>query len=198
MRNLLVSILVLMFFLGCSSSPSEVLIDSFEGEISSKTVDFGSSENSTLNVKSDKELKRCGQQSLKLDYELKAGGYMWAARGSQLDTKGADNWIIKTSEINWSKYKAISLYMYGGDSGAVIAFDLKDNGGELWRFLLDDDFKGWKEIVCPLVEFFPRNDWQPDTADNDEELDFPILSFQFEPRVPGKRIHNFDCIKVVK
>ena len=198
MRNLLVSILVLMFFLGCSSSPSEVLIDSFEGEISSKTVDFGSSENSTLNVKSDKELKRCGQQSLKLDYELKAGGYMWAARGRQLDTKDADKWIIKTSEINWSKYKAISLYMYGGDSGAVIAFDLKDNGGELWRFLLDDDFKGWKEIVCPLVEFFPRNDWQPDTADNDEELDFPILSFQFEPRVPGKRIHNFDCIKVVK
>ena len=27
-------------------------------------------------------------------------------------------------------------------------------------------------------------------------LDFPIMSFQFEPRLPGQSVYYFDCIKV--
>jgi hypothetical protein len=86
--------------------------------------------------------------------------------------------------------------MYGSNSSGVIAFDLKDKGGELWRFLIDDDFSGWKEVVCPLKEFFPRGDWQPETAERNEKLDFPVTSFQFEPRLPGKGAYYFDCVKL--
>ena len=78
------------------------------------------------------------------------------------------------------------------------AFDIKDKGQEVWRFLLDDDFTGWKEIACSLKEFFPRKDWQPETAERNEVLDFPIMSFQFEPRLPGKGTYYFDCLKLVK
>jgi len=187
-----------LFLLGCSMDSPEVLIDSFEGEINSKTVDFGSSENSSLKVEADNNLKVDGEQSIKLDYDLKPSGYMWAARGCGLDTTGADRWVIKPQDIDWSKYNAVSLYMYGSNSEGVIAFDIKDKGGEFWRFLLDDDFTGWKEIVCPLEHFFSRGDWQPEDAVRDEILDFPIMSFQFEPRMPGKGICHFDCIKFKK
>ncbi|MFH1505058.1 MAG: carbohydrate binding domain-containing protein [Candidatus Omnitrophota bacterium] len=183
---------------GCSSGPEEVLIDSFEGEISPKTVDFGSSEGSSLKVEGDKEVKICGEQSMKLEYYLKPGGYMWVARGYNLDVQGAGSWIVIPEDIYWKKYKAISLYMYSNASGGVIAFDLKDGKGELWRFLLDNDFQGWKEIICPFKEFFPREDWQPESAVRNEILDFPVMSFQFEPRLPGKGTCHFDCLKAIK
>ena len=191
-------LVLLVFSASCAKQPKEVLIDSFEGEINSNTVDFGSSENSSLKVAAERNLKVCGEQSLKLDYDLKASGYMWAARGWGLDVKTANKWLISPEDINWRKYNAISLYMYGTNSGAVVAFDFKDAKGEVWRFLLDDDFQGWKEITCPFLEFFPRSDWQPETATRDEILDFPIRSFQFEPRSAGKNIYYFDCVKLVR
>jgi hypothetical protein len=185
-------------FIGCSSAPRELVIDSFEGVLNSETVDFGAGEGSSLEVRADKELKVCGEQSIKLIYNLRPSSYMWMARGYNLDVKGAAQWEEEPENIAWKKYNAVSLQMYGRNSGAVIAFDIKDNGGELWRFLLDDDFDGWKEIVCPFKNFFPRGDWQPQTAERNEVLDFPITSFQFEPRLPGQRECNFDCIKAVK
>ncbi len=187
-----------LFCTGCEKGPGEVLIDSFEGKISSKTVDFGSSQGSFLAVSADKKLKVCGEQSIKLQYNLKSSGYMWAARGYSLDVKEAAAWLIKPQDINWPKYNAVSLSMYGSNSAGVIAFDIKDSGGELWRFLLDDDFQGWKELICPFSGFFPRKDWQPENADSNEVLDFPIMSFQFEPRLPGKAAYNFDCIKIIR
>ncbi len=198
MRISVLLVLLSLFLGGCSTGPKEVMLDSFEGEISAQTVDFGSAEGTSLKVLADKEVKACGQQSLKIDYNLKRGGYMWIARGKGLDIAGANKWEIQPDEINWHRYNAFSIQMYGADSGAVIAFDIKDSGGELWRFLLDDDFSGWKEIVCLFDEFFPRGDWQPETAQANGELDFPVVSFQFEPRLPGERAHNFDCIKLVK
>lgn len=188
----------LVFFFGCTKAPLEFLLDSFEGEISSKTVDFGSSENSSLTVVCDKKIKVCGEQSLKLDFELNPSGYMWAARGYGLDTKGAGRWEAGPGDIEWRKYNAFSLQMHGSNSGGIIAFDIKDSGGELWRVFLDDDTLGWKEVICPLAEFFPRGDWQPDDADKNEVLNFPIVSFQFEPRIMGKGIYYFDCLKLIR
>lgn len=195
-----------MFFLGllvfilsaCARGPDEVLFDSFEGEISPETVDYGSSDNSSVKVTADKSRTACGRQSLKIEYGLHPSGYMWIARGYGLDIKGAADWIVEPGQINWPSYKAISLQVYGGNTGGVIAFDIKDKGGELWRFLIDDDFTGWKEVVCPLKEFFPRGDWQPDTAQRNEKLDFPIMSYQFEPRLPGSGVFYFDCMKVTR
>ncbi|MDD3296434.1 MAG: carbohydrate binding domain-containing protein [Candidatus Omnitrophica bacterium] len=187
---------VTLLALACSQPPEDVLVDSFEGMINSETVDFGSSENSSLSVSAGKEQKICGQQSLKIEYELKPSGYMWIARGYGLDVGGAGKWEVQPQDIAWKKYNAISVQVYGSNSSGVIAFDLKDKGGELWRFIIDDDFSGWKEVVCPLKEFFPRGDWQPDTAERNEKLDFPVLSFQFEPRLPGKGTYYFDCVKL--
>lgn len=174
----------------------EFLIDSFERKINTKTVDFGASEGSSLKVEASNEFKVCGEQSLKLIYELKPSGYMYCARGFGLDVKDAV-WRVKPQKINWAKFDAFSIYMYGNKSG-VVAFDIKDAGGEYYRYIIKNDFHGWKEIVCPFSGFFVREDWQPPTADGNGILDFPIMSFQWEPRLPGKGILYFDCVKVIK
>jgi len=187
-----------LLLLSCSPAPKQLVIDSFEGELTKETVDFGAGEGSVLRVSADKTLKVCGEQSVKLDYRLGRSSYMWVARGYDLDVKGAAQWLLKPQEIKWAKYNAVSFYMYGRNSQAVFAFDLKDRGGELWRFIVDDDFQGWKQIICPFANFFPRSDWQPQTAAVNEVLDFPIMSFQFEPRLPGRGICNFDCVQLLR
>lgn len=194
-------ILALVFLLligGCGNAKQTLLIDSFEGDLNNQTVDFGSSENSFLDIEAEKELKVCGSQSMKLTYELKPSGYMWAARGYKLDVKGAARWLIKPEDIAWSKYNGLSLYMYGAGTKGIIALDIKDAYGEIWRFILDDTFEGWQKIICPFSKFFARSDWQPDNATVDGNLDFPIMSFQFEPRSPGKGVYYFDCLSLLR
>jgi hypothetical protein len=112
--------------------------------------------------------------------------------------KGAGKWIVEPKDIKWRAYNAISLQMYGSNSGGVVAFDIKDKGGEIWRYIIDDDFTGWKEITCRFKDFFLRRDWQPDSAEKNEMLDFPVMSFQFEPRLPGKGIYYFDCVRLIR
>ncbi|MFA6280980.1 MAG: carbohydrate binding domain-containing protein [Candidatus Omnitrophota bacterium] len=199
MRNFIVAIFMFIIALGgCDNAPKEVVIDSFEGPLTKETVDYGAAEGSSVKVAADTNIKICDAQSLKIEYDLKPSGYMWVARGYNLDVKGAAAWSVKPQDVKWRSYHAVSMQIYGSNSGGVIAFDLKDSGGEIWRFIIDDDFTGWKEVICPLKEFFPRKDWQPDTADKNEIMNFPIMSFQFEPRLPGKGTYYFDCIKVIK
>ncbi len=199
MRNFIIAIfLFVITFCGCDNSPKEVMIDSFEGPLNKQTVDYGAAEGSSVQVSADTNIKMCDAQSLKIEYDLKPSGYMWIARGYNLDVKGAARWLVKPQDIKWKSYKAISLEMYGTNSGGVVAFDIKDAGGEIFRFIIDDNFTGWKEIICPFKEFFPRKDWQPEKATKNEVIDFPIMSFQFEPRLPGKGVYHFDCVKVIK
>jgi len=196
--NYLFLSIFILFFLSCAPSSHDVLIDSFEGELNEKTVDFGSSTNSSVKIEASTDKKVCGAQSLKIIYELKPSGYMWVARGFNLDVEGAGVWLIRPEQIEWQNYMGMGLYMYGTNSGGVIAFDIKDKGKEMWRFLIDDDFSGWKEIIMPFNNFFARKDWQPQNADNNNVLDFPIMSFQLEPRFPPKGIYYFDCVKLIK
>jgi len=190
---------LLLVSAGCSVAPVEdLMIDSFEGDINKQTVDYGVSEGTTLTVSADKQYKMCQEQSLKIEYDLKPSGYMWIARGYGLDVKSAGKWLIEPQQIVWKNYNAISLQMHGANSGGVIAFDIKDAGGEVWRFLIDDDFSGWKEIICRFSGFFVRRDWQPEAAQKNEIIDFPIMSFQFEPRLPGKGTYYFDCVELVR
>ena len=190
--------LAVFFAVSCAFGPKEVLLDSFEGVISNETVDYGASDNSLVTVGADTTVKVCGEQSLKILYDLKPSGYMWIARGFGLDVSGAALWEVAPQDIKWKNYKSLSLSMYGNNSGGVVAFDIKDKGGEIFRFLLDDDFSGWKEIICPFDQFFVRTDWQPETAERNKAIDFPVMSFQFEPRLPGIGAYYFDCIKLVK
>lgn len=195
MRGIIV--FLTLFLLGCSQSQNSLLLDSFEGEVSHKTFDYGSSKNSSVKIEAEKKKKLCGRQSLKITYTLKPSGYMWIARGYNLDVKGA-GWgnNIEPKTIKWDKYNSFSLAVYGKKTNRTLALDIKDKGGEIWRYLIDDDFSGWKTIIIKFSDFFPRKDWQPSSAVVNETLDFPIMSFQFEPLTPGKGDYLIDCVKL--
>lgn len=188
MRQNFVLLSVLLLFICpilCSAQESKVLVlDDFEDEIISGpkgTIDAGSGNGSSIQVSADHENKYGGEQSLKIVYDAVSGGYMWVARGYNLDVKGAAQWSVKPQDIDWSKYTAITFYMNGSNSLASIAFDIKDAGKEMFRFMIKDDFTGWKKMTCSFDQFFPRGDWQPADADVNGVLDFPVMSFQFEP-----------------
>ncbi len=193
---------ILIFCLTILSCTQEqdLLIDDFENPLSGGTdgtVDFGSGGSSSVEVTADTDIKYSGNQSMKIDYNAAPGGYMWVARGFDLDAKNTQ-WLIEPQDIDWAKYSSISFYMYGSDSKAKIAFDIKDNGNEMWRFMIEDDFKGWKRIVCPFNEFFARSDWQPNNADRNATLDFPVKSFQFEPQSEAKGTVYLDNMILMK
>ena len=196
----LLVIAVSLFVLALQGFANKSLVlDDFEGDIimgPNGTMDAGAGNGSSVDVKADKTLKMSGEQSLKIVYDAVAGGYLWIARGYGLDVKGAARWNIEPEKINWSNYAAINFYMYGSGSNARMAFDIKDAGGEMFRFMVTDDFKGWKLIVCPFDRFFPRGDWQPPTAEVNGKLDFPIKSFQFEPIAVAKGELNVDLVSL--
>jgi hypothetical protein len=172
-----------------------LILDDFEGDIvmsPTGTIDAGSGNGSSVEVSADKENKKSGEQSLKIVYDAAAGGYIWVARGYNLDVKGAAKWTAAPDKILWQNYGAISFYMFGSASKMRMAFDVKDAAGEMFRFMVTDDFKGWKQVVCPLDQFFPRGDWQPPTATVNGTLDFPIRSFQFEPIAVSKGMVAID------
>lgn len=180
----------------CIAQTNALLIDDLEIAVSggeNGTVDFGSGSGSSVSVLSDTAIKQSGSQSLKIDYDAVSGGYIWIARGFGLDAKNA-GWLIKPGDISWSGYKALSLYVYGSGSKTKIAIDIKDNGGEMWRFIFNDDFTGWKQIVCPFNEFFARGDWQPSAADKNAVLDFPLTSYQLEPLPEAKGVFYIDTV----
>lgn len=175
------------------------MLDDFEGSIVADpkgTIDAGAGNGSGVTVSADKEIKKSGEQSLKIDYDAVSGGYIWVARGFNLDVKGADQWTKKPQDVPWPSYGAISFYLYGAASGARMAFDIKDAGGEMFRFMVTDDTKGWKQVVCPFDQFFPRGDWQPQTADVNGTLDFPVMSFQFEPIAIAKGVIYVDDVSL--
>jgi hypothetical protein len=195
MGIVVVGIIVLAcYYILLRSGGGFVMLDSFEGRLDHKTVDYGASDNSLLEVGASTDIKICGAQSLKLQYTLEAGGYMWCARGYGLDVLNAV-WEKDFQKVSWDQYNAIGFQMFGNQTGTV-AFDLKDAGGELHRYLVQDDFSGWKEIVIPFSKFKAREDWQPQSADGNKQLDFPVKSFQWEPKSVGQGVLYFDCVRL--
>ena len=199
-----ITFLALAMFLSatalCFAQGAGLLLDDFEGTISGGpdgTVDFGAGNGSSITVTAATDIKQSGNQSLKVDYNAVSGGYMYIARGYGLDAKNS-SWLVKPADIKWAEYNAISFYMYGSDSKTKVAFDMKDKGNEIWRFIIEDNFKGWKEIDAPFGEFFVRNDWQPDSADKNATLDFPVKSYQFEPLPEAKGTLYFDDVRLIK
>ena len=184
----------------CLAEGNNLLLDDFEISVTGGldgTVDFGSGNGSSVQVTGVSDIKNSGNQALKVVYDAVPGGYIYVARGSGLDARNA-NWTIKPSDVKWEEYSAISFYVYGTDSKAKIAFDIKDNGGEIWRFITRDNFKGWQKVVCNFDKFVVRDDWQPNDADKNGKLDFPIKVFQFEPLPGSKGTLYFDTVELVK
>ncbi|MBU1125935.1 MAG: hypothetical protein KKC84_07900 [Candidatus Omnitrophica bacterium] len=194
----LIMMCALFFTVAGWAQTQPLLLDDFEGVISGGpegTVDFGAGNGSAVQVVADAQIKNTGAQSLKVTYDAISGGYMYVARGLGLDAKNSC-WLLKPEEIAWDSYKSLTFYMYGQDSKAQVAFDVKDNGNEMWRFFVEDNFKGWKKVVCPFEQFFARSDWQPDSADKNEAIDFPLKSFQFEPLPEAEGILYFDTVEL--
>lgn len=184
----------------CLAEGNNLLLDDFEVLVSGGpqgSVDFGSGNGSSVEVTQAVDIKNSGNQALKIVYDAVPGGYIYVARGTGLDAKNA-NWQLKPADVKWEEYSAISFYVYGTDSKAKIAFDIKDNSTEIWRFVVEDDFKGWKRVVCGFDKFIVRDDWQPNDADKNGQLDFPINSFQFEPLPESKGELYFDTVELVK
>jgi hypothetical protein len=196
----LVSAIVLTTALVCFAEEKSLLIDDFEVDVSggpAGTVDFGAGNGSSVQVTADKDIKNSGDQSIKVVYDAVKGGYIYVARGFGLDA-GKANWLVKPEDIKWVDYSAISFYMYGTDSKTQVAFDIKDNGSEIWRYIVTDDFTGWKRIVCSFDKFVVRSDWQPQNADNNGKIDYPIKVFQFEPMSESKGTLYFDTVGLVR
>jgi hypothetical protein len=194
----LVLISVLCTISLCCAQNKDLLLDDFEGQLiggPDGTVDFGAGNGSSVQVAAATDIKNTGAQSIKVTYDAISDGYMWVARGFGLDAKNA-GWLVKPADIDWKAYKAFTFSVYGSGSKAAIAFDIKDNGNEIWRFMVTDDFQGWKKIVCPFDKFFVRGDWQPDNADKNAFLDFPVKSYQFEPRPVAKGVVYFDTVSL--
>ena len=188
-------------FFAFAQGQEELVLDDFEGAISggeAGTVDFGSGGGSLVEVKASKEVKHHGEQALEVKFEAIAGGYMWIGRGYDMTVKGAACWLVKPEDIDFKKFNAISVNVYGADTKSQIAVDLVDSGSEYWRYLIEDNFSGWKEIVIPFGDFFSRGDWQPDKADKNGVIDFPLKVFQFEPRPESKGTLYFDYVRLVK
>ena len=201
MRNFIITLAVILFFSSlCFAQGEGLLLDDFEGAICGGldgTVDFGSGNGSSVDLTASTDITHSGKQSLKVIFDAVPDGYMWVARGFGLDANNA-GWLVKPEEIKWNEFSAISFYMYGSDSKAKVALDVKDNGGEIWRFMAEDNFKGWKQIVCPFKDFVVRDDWQPDNADKNGTLDFSLRSYQFEPRPEAKGTLYFDDVELIR
>jgi Carbohydrate binding domain (family 11) len=200
MKKIILAAALILSLSGLCFAAENLLIDDFEVAVSGGpegTVDFGSGNGSTVNVTAATDIKNTGKQSIKIDYDAVQGGYIYVARGNGLDAKYA-NWPVNPDAIKWDEYKGFSFYMYGTDSKAKVAFDIKDNSDEIWRFVVEDNFKGWKQIVCDFDKFIVRDDWQPESADKNMKLDFPVKIFQFEPLPVSKGTLYVDTVELVK
>jgi len=200
-RAIMITFLFLLIAgVSCSQNKDELLLDDFEGAISAGpegTIDAGSGAGSAIEVKGSAEIKYHGNQSLEIKFDAVPGGYMWAGRGYGLDVKGAAAWLVEPKDIDFGKFNAIAFYLYGGNTNAQIAIDIIDSGREYWRYLITDNFSGWKEFTISFSDFFPRGDWQPEAADKNAELNLPINAFQLEPRPIGKGTIYFDYVRLV-
>ena len=198
------ALLAIAFFLclsgACLAGIDSLVIDDFEGPVSGGpegTVDFGAGNGSSVQVSAEKGIKYAGVQSLKVDYDAVNGGYIYVAKGQGLDAKNA-GWLVSPEAIDWADYQSIGFDMFGTGSGAKLAFDVKDSGNELWRFEFEDNSQGWREVICPFKEFSCRSDWQPETADKNGAMNFPLKSYQFEPLPEAKGTLYFDEVRLTK
>jgi hypothetical protein len=189
--------LFMLVFIGCALSPAgPLLIDDFEGKTNKETVDFGAGNDSFIDVRAAKDIVNTGEQSLMISYKVVPSGYMWTARGYGLDVKGAGQWLTQPEKIKWQKYEGFSFYIHSEKKGIILAFDVKDRDNEMWRKVFTLKDTGWHKIEIPFDKMFTRTDWQPGQAVLNEELDFPIKSYQLEVVSLGEGTLHIDTVEL--
>lgn len=197
---------VLMISAFALAAGNSLLLDSWEGQIigagitsgsMAGNVDYGAGGGSSLEIYADKTTKVDGEQSIKLVFFAMPGGWMWCARGYNIDVKGAAAWLVKPDNIKWNDYDTISFWWKGTGSGKILAFDIIDAKKEYFRFTVKDESTEWKQIIAPFKDFAVRTDWQPATAVKNGVLDFPIMTYQFEPRPRNEAEWNFDKVELI-
>jgi len=199
MRGKFVYVVFLALFItACFHQPPQPLVlDSFEDSCGSSCIDFGAGNGSKVSISLSTDKVYAGKKSLKIEYSGVPSGYMWVARGYGLTNKKAGLWQRPPQKIAWRKYGAFSFYLYGQAKGVNIAFDIKDKDNEMFRCMFRDDQRGWKQVVCPFNKFFSRSDWQPQDARPNGTIDFPVVSFQFEPRTPKSGVIYIDKVELL-
>ncbi|MGE5483061.1 MAG: carbohydrate binding domain-containing protein [Bacteroidota bacterium] len=161
-----------------------VIADEFtEAEMSLGTPYAGPASSIKITVVDDPTAH--GQRALRIDSVTK-------------DWNGVPISAAGDKEFDWSDYRALSMWVYGTNSGVGFFVELNDKGEEHFRSpLIVDDFIGWKQIVIPFEEFLSRDDWQPDTADMDLEITWPIRDFQPFTGASGEGYILIDLIEVI-
>lgn len=165
-----------------AQAQEKLLIDDFEGPIytgPSGTVGTGTTEYAILEITADTDIKYSGEQSLKVTFNTGSGkGTAWIAKGFDLEESSGAGWPVNPKDIEWNKYSGFSFYIYGGNSGNKIKLHVTDNGSEIFEYVFTDDFIGWKDITCNFNDFY-AGPWQPENADKNNKIDFPVKSFTF-------------------
>lgn len=209
MRKLLLSSVVLVILtLGAMTvfAVEPLLIDGFEGAITpagitsgsmSGNVDYGAGGGSSVEVYADNAEKVEGKQSLKVVFFAMPGGWIWVARGYNIDVKGAGAWVVRPQDIKWDQYNAMSFWWKGSNSGKQVALDIIDAKKEYFRYLAKDDSEEWKQVIIPFKDFEVRTDWQPNNAVKNKVIDFPIMTYQFEPRPKNEGEWSFDKVELL-
>ncbi|MFA5275811.1 MAG: carbohydrate binding domain-containing protein [Candidatus Omnitrophota bacterium] len=180
-----------------------LLLDDFEGVISAgpeSTVNAEARGGSSVEIAASTDLKYSGHQSLKITYKAVPPNYSYVKVSAGLDYPNA-HWLVEPENIEWDKFNAIALYMYGSNSKTRFTFNIIDAGHEIWHFIFEDNFIGWKQVVCPFNEFRFGDIWKVDKADKNSKLDFPISDFQIESLPNGKIEEGtvyFDKVELIK
>lgn len=99
---------------------------------------------------------------------------------------------------DWSRFRALSFWMYGTNSRQMFVVELNDSGEEHFRSpIITDDFTGWKQIVIPFEEFASRDDWQPENAEIDLAITWPLKDFQPFASVGGSGYILIDLVEAI-
>ena len=198
MKRFLFVLPLSFLIIGCVHKPAPPLVlDSFEDGCGKACVDFGAGGGSAVKVSFTADKAYAGNKSLKIEYKGSPSGYMYIARGYGLTNKKAGRWLKPPAKISWRKYRGFSFYLYGAGNNVRIAFDIKDKDNEMFRCMFRDKQKGWRQVVCPFNKFFARTDWQPPDASPNGQIDFPIVSFQFEPRTSQSGVIYIDKVELL-
>jgi hypothetical protein len=102
------------------------------------------------------------------------GGKQAARITEKISDWGGAGFTLSSPKGDWSGYKKLKMWIFGGNSGKKFSIDLEEAGKEQHRYTMSDDWKGWKEIVINISDFKVRSDWQPDDAKKNGKLDFPL------------------------
>ena len=88
----------------------------------------------------------------------------WGGVTHNFEGPAGDVW----ASMDWSTWLGVTFWVYGADSGGVLLFEIQENRNpgsmvndvEVWSYSFQDNFTGWKTVLCPLEQISPQGDWE--------------------------------------